>query len=483
MKILIVEDQISIQFEIVELIQTYLKAVTNNILLANNGLEAIKVVEKDDIDIILMDNEMPIIGGIEASKIINHKYPQIKIIIITNNYDEILLKKSIDIGAKGYLLKQNISPELISEIYNLMEDNINFIYPKINHTIEDISNEIIPSKSMSKILKIDKIIASIILEEWTYNKIESSLNQEDFFEYFSINLKSKDDITNLLIRGDSSKCSLVDELDLRLKNLVSKFLDGENLTNNQTEKVLDLIISQLTSWFYNQSDLNSMTCFQIRLQANAQVLRVNCIKEIKKFIDSFIFKISPNSSLEYLELLESILNVIAQKYQRELNDLEQQERSARQAYNILFDINFQSNSQYKKIEEFNSLIRAISHIYHIKIINEVNNLAIQIIQGIIRIIQFYIDDLILTINLLEKVQYQLDISNINQNLVLFVREKYFSFQNPNNLLADIEYELGYSINQWGVKYDNPELILNKLFQKISIHSTNILESVHQELTI
>lgn len=266
--------------------------------------------------------------------------------------------------------------------------------------------------------------------------------------------------------------------------LVSKFLDNESLTNDQIKIALDLIISQLTCWFYGRQDDNTISCFQERLQANAQVLRINYINELKKFIDSFIFKISPTPCLEYLELLETILNVISQKYQRELDEFCERERSARHAYNVLIDLNFQSRSQNNKTQEFNSLIRALSHIYHNKMEIEVYNLSIQILAGMVRIIQHYIDDLILTSNLLKNVQNQLDMFDVDQGLTLFVKGKYYSFQDPDILLQDLEIELGCSINQWGIKYDiNSELILNKLLNKISDHSSNILASINQELYI
>jgi DNA-binding NarL/FixJ family response regulator len=74
---------------------------------ATNGKELMDKLEQDfSIDVILMDIEMPIMNGIEATANIKKKYPQIKIIMLTvlDDYDSIF--KAIQAGANGYLLKE-----------------------------------------------------------------------------------------------------------------------------------------------------------------------------------------------------------------------------------------------------------------------------------------------------------------------------------------------------------------------------------------
>ncbi|MBC7495139.1 MAG: response regulator transcription factor, partial [Flavobacterium sp.] len=73
-------------------------------LTAVDGCDLIKKLEKNhNIDVILMDIEMPICNGIEATLIIKQKYPQIKIIMLTVFDNDENIFNAIKAGADGYL--------------------------------------------------------------------------------------------------------------------------------------------------------------------------------------------------------------------------------------------------------------------------------------------------------------------------------------------------------------------------------------------
>ena len=74
---------------------------------ANHGEDLLGKLEKyHNIDLILMDIEMPKMNGIEATAIVKQKYPQIKIIMLTVFDNDENIFKSIKAGADGYLLKE-----------------------------------------------------------------------------------------------------------------------------------------------------------------------------------------------------------------------------------------------------------------------------------------------------------------------------------------------------------------------------------------
>lgn len=76
-----------------------------------NGSELLtKLEDNHNIDIILMDIEMPVLNGIEATQIVKQKYPQIKIIMLTAFDNDENIFNAIKAGADGYLLKE-INPE------------------------------------------------------------------------------------------------------------------------------------------------------------------------------------------------------------------------------------------------------------------------------------------------------------------------------------------------------------------------------------
>lgn len=74
---------------------------------ATNGKELIQSLEKDAIvDLILMDIEMPVMNGIEATREVKKRHPQIKIIMLTVFDNDENIFNSIQAGADGYLLKE-----------------------------------------------------------------------------------------------------------------------------------------------------------------------------------------------------------------------------------------------------------------------------------------------------------------------------------------------------------------------------------------
>ena len=78
---------------------------------AVDGSELLKKLEADRyIDLILMDIEMPVLNGIEATQIVKQKYPHIKIIMLTVFDNDENIFNAIKAGADGYLLKE-IDPE------------------------------------------------------------------------------------------------------------------------------------------------------------------------------------------------------------------------------------------------------------------------------------------------------------------------------------------------------------------------------------
>ncbi len=89
--------------------------------IANNGQELIELLERKQADVILMDLKMPILNGIQASKLIKEKYPAIKILVLTTYDADEWLFDAIRNGADGYLLKDTSREHLILAIREVFE--------------------------------------------------------------------------------------------------------------------------------------------------------------------------------------------------------------------------------------------------------------------------------------------------------------------------------------------------------------------------
>lgn len=72
---------------------------------AMDGFEVLKILEREKVDIILMDIRMPGMDGVHCTKIVKEKYPETKIIILTTFDDDDFVFSALKYGASGYLLK------------------------------------------------------------------------------------------------------------------------------------------------------------------------------------------------------------------------------------------------------------------------------------------------------------------------------------------------------------------------------------------
>jgi DNA-binding NarL/FixJ family response regulator len=90
---------------------------------ANNGSEVVEYLKSSSIhpDIILMDLKMPMLNGVEATKLINKEFPSIKIIALTSYNTKSFIANMIEIGAASYIVKNSSPEEMITTINQVIE--------------------------------------------------------------------------------------------------------------------------------------------------------------------------------------------------------------------------------------------------------------------------------------------------------------------------------------------------------------------------
>ena len=110
-RLVIVDDNVFLQKAVAEKLSFFDDLVLK--FTANNGNDLLSKLEKNkNIDLILMDIEMPECNGIEATKLVKSKYPQLKIIMLTVFDNDENIFNAIKAGADGYLLKEVNPKEL-----------------------------------------------------------------------------------------------------------------------------------------------------------------------------------------------------------------------------------------------------------------------------------------------------------------------------------------------------------------------------------
>ena len=156
---------------------------------ALNGSELLtQLAENHNLDLILMDIEMPVLDGIETTEIVKQKYPQIKIIMLTVFDNDENIFKAIKAGADGYLLKEinakdlhegivetlnggaAMNPSIALKTLKLLRNPIDFSGKTSQDDIKLSDREIQVLEQLSKGLSYSLIAENLFLSTGTIRK-------------------------------------------------------------------------------------------------------------------------------------------------------------------------------------------------------------------------------------------------------------------------------------------------------------------------
>ena len=120
-RILLVDDE-PLLIESLEIILNNEKDF-NVVGLMNNGMEALKFLENNEVDVMLIDLNMPVMGGIELISEVKKKKRDIKIVVLTTFYDNDNISQALKNGADGYILKDSGKDAIINAISQAVNGN------------------------------------------------------------------------------------------------------------------------------------------------------------------------------------------------------------------------------------------------------------------------------------------------------------------------------------------------------------------------
>ncbi|MCR5629120.1 response regulator transcription factor [Eubacterium sp.] len=91
--------------------------------LKNNGKEALDFIRSEEVDVMLVDLNMPVMGGIELIEEVKKINDNIKIVVLTTFYDESNITSALKNGANGYILKDSGKSAIINAITQAVSGN------------------------------------------------------------------------------------------------------------------------------------------------------------------------------------------------------------------------------------------------------------------------------------------------------------------------------------------------------------------------
>jgi two-component system response regulator DegU len=100
----------------------------------SDGLDVLKIMDEQEVDVFIIDINMPNMNGAAATKSLLEKNPDAKVIILSIHDDESYVTHVLKVGARGYLLKEMDSDTLIEAI-KVVSQGGSYLHPKITHNL------------------------------------------------------------------------------------------------------------------------------------------------------------------------------------------------------------------------------------------------------------------------------------------------------------------------------------------------------------
>ena len=148
---------------------------------AENGQEAIDILEQEEVDLVLMDISMPVMDGIDATNYISQNYPAVKVIVLSMHDDESHIINMLKAGAVGYIFKNTGKIKLIEAIKTVSSGESFFAKEASQRIMEHFMQHKATEKrngsveDVKRLTEREKEVLRLIAEEYTNQEIADKL--------------------------------------------------------------------------------------------------------------------------------------------------------------------------------------------------------------------------------------------------------------------------------------------------------------------
>ncbi len=197
MKVMLVDDHPLVRNGIASLLRARGYEVAAE---AGDGYEAIDKANESPVDLVLMDIRMPNMGGLEATRLLKSRFPDVKIVMLTVSDDEQDLFEAVKSGAHGYMLKDLEAPEFYRALEMIGRNEV-----------------VLPSRLAGRLLDEFRIQANGVEANDGSNPL--SLREQEVLTQVAQGLTNKDIACTLFISENTVKFHMKNILEkLHMKN-------------------------------------------------------------------------------------------------------------------------------------------------------------------------------------------------------------------------------------------------------------------------
>ncbi len=144
---------------------------------AENGQIALNYLENNDVDLVIMDINMPVMDGIQATEAIIARYPDARVLGLTMLNEEHHIRQMLKAGAYGYILKNSGQNELLAAIDNISKGKHYFSKEATHVIMMDMMSDKVKEKKVENVYLTDreKDVLKLIALEHTNQEIADKL--------------------------------------------------------------------------------------------------------------------------------------------------------------------------------------------------------------------------------------------------------------------------------------------------------------------
>ncbi len=146
---------------------------------SENGRETVELAASLKPDVVVMDVGMPVLNGIEATKMIVSQHPTTAVVILSMHADESYVMRALKAGARAYLLKESAAADLIGAI-QAVSQNKSFFSPKVSRILAEDYVRVLKQKgavdTYDLLTRREREILQLLAEGKANKEVATSLN-------------------------------------------------------------------------------------------------------------------------------------------------------------------------------------------------------------------------------------------------------------------------------------------------------------------
>lgn len=146
---------------------------------ASDGKEFLESLEHRIPDLVLMDINMPVLGGIEATREALKRYPELKIIVLTTFHDEDYVEQMMMAGVEGYMLKRSTSEEFEEALLKVKNGGNYFsdeIIRTVSRNLQRLRNEAGRISSLPEFTPREREVLELICQGFNNDQIADKIH-------------------------------------------------------------------------------------------------------------------------------------------------------------------------------------------------------------------------------------------------------------------------------------------------------------------